>query len=71
MLPPSSTAVIPAFSFLHPLKRNEARILIAAAAVIIRGDETFGERVQCSCSGWPTGNGKTLSNSQAHLGQAA
>ena len=24
-----------------------------------------GENVQCSCSGWPTGNGKKLSNSQA------
>ena len=26
--------------------------------------------VQCSCSGWPTGNGKKRSRSQAQLGQA-
>ena len=26
--------------------------------------------LQCSCSGWPTGNGKRLKSSQAQLGQA-
>ena len=30
------------------------------------GSENY---VQCSCSGWPTGNGKKLSSSQAQLGQ--
>ena len=27
-------------------------------------------RIQCSCSGWPTGYGKKRSSSQAQLGQA-
>ena len=80
-LPPSFPVFLPLANFasslppasLTPLLLAQwIKVIIAFCVKVIldEGVPLVHHTVQCTCSGWPKGNGKILSRSQAQLGQA-